>query len=279
MLQTLSAWLDHEAKTSGATPRFDLRRHERTPTLPSNHRVFDLLGRAHPCPSLLPLGQARRQTQEVKHVCRPPPGPCSVMSIGSGHKYGFEHDVLDELRCNVTTFDCTVDEPVVLPAALRGRLPFVHECLGTPPLPTRTAFLYAPNQTWSKRYFKKEHLAPSAFRSYEALVARMHGGALRAPTIVKMDAEGYEWDELPHIVQSAWRPRQLQFELHLGTQMPGLSWFGRTKSEAEVLALSQLLREHGYRLAHREDNPWCSKCTEVLYLDTRYHNVSRRGVE
>ena len=135
-----------------------------------------------------------------------------------------------------------------------------------PPTPNRSQFLYVPEQRWSKRYFKAAHLEPTAFLTYNELLTKMYGTNPRAPPLVKMDIEGYEWDMIPEVVQSRFRPLQLQFELHLQTQMPGLTWFGRTKSAAEVLALSMLLKDAGYRMAHRKDNPWCARCTELLYV-------------
>ena len=262
----LAARLDRVAGTDQATPRFDLYNHEQAYALKANHKLFDLLGTPAACSDIIVLGNAKSKTEEIKHVCELPPGPCNVMSIGSNGQFAFEQSVADRLGCNVTTFDCTVDRPVKIPRSLRTSLSFFYNCFGKPPTPNRSQFLYVPEQRWSKRYFKAAHLEPTAFLTYNELLTKMYGTNPRAPPLVKMDIEGYEWDMIPEVVQSRFRPLQLQFELHLQTQMPGLTWFGRTKSAAEVLALSMLLKDAGYRMAHRKDNPWCARCTELLYV-------------
>ena len=53
------------------------------------------------------------------------------------------------------------------------------------------------------------------------------------------------------------------------TQLP---WWGRYKSPAEVLALGGMIARAGYYIAHRQDNPVCPWCTELLLVrgrDTR----------
>lgn len=266
MLAKLEARLNRVAGTDQATPRFDLYNHERAYALTADHSLFDLLGTVEPCKNTILLGNAKSLSEEVKHVCSLPPGPCNVVSIGSNGQFAFERSVVRRLGCNVSTFDCTVDQPVRIPQGLHAHLSFFYHCLGRPPTPNRSQFLYVPDRRWSKRYFKAGHLQPGAFLSYRQLLTKMYGATPRAPPLVKMDIEGYEWSILPELAQSPFRPLQLQFELHLQTQMPGLAWFGRTKSAAEVVALSVVLKDAGYHLAHRQDNPWCRRCTELLYV-------------
>ena len=61
-------------------------------------------------------------------------------------------------------------------------------------------------------------------------------------------------------------PAQVAVEVHFQTQMPGLPWFGRLKSPAELLALGLRLANAGYVIAQRNDNPSCMKCTELLLV-------------
>lgn len=68
------------------------------------------------------------------------------------------------------------------------------------------------------------------------------------------------------LANSATSPVQLAVEVHFQTQMPGLSWFGRLKSPAELLALGLRLANAGYVIAQRNDNPSCMKCTELLLV-------------
>ena len=75
------------------------------------------------------------------------------------------------------------------------------------------------------------------------------------------------WAVLPQLLaNSASSPVQLAVEVHFQTQMPGLSWFGRLKSPAELLALGLRLANAGYVIAQRNDNPSCMTCTELLLV-------------
>ena len=65
---------------------------------------------------------------------------------------------------------------------------------------------------------------------------------------------------------------QVAVELHAQTAMKQLPWWGRYKSPAEVLALGGMIARAGYYIAHRQDNPVCPWCTELLLVrgrDTR----------
>lgn len=117
-------------------------------------------------------------------------------------------------------------------------------------------------------------------------------GIHSAPAFLKMDIEGYEcappmqcvcppllicglsfppsrgrWAVLPQLVANhTTAPAQVAVEVHTQTQMPGLPWFGRLKSPAELLALGLRLANAGYVIAQRNDNPNCMKCTELLLV-------------
>ena len=75
------------------------------------------------------------------------------------------------------------------------------------------------------------------------------------------------WAVLPQLVANhTTAPAQVAVEVHFQTQMPGLPWFGRLKSPAELLALGLRLANAGYVIAQRNDNPSCMKCTELLLV-------------
>ena len=75
------------------------------------------------------------------------------------------------------------------------------------------------------------------------------------------------WAVLPQLVANhTTAPTQVAVEVHFQTQMPGLPWFGRLKSPAELLALGLRLANAGYVIAQRNDNPNCMKCTELLLV-------------
>ena len=75
------------------------------------------------------------------------------------------------------------------------------------------------------------------------------------------------WAVLPQLVANhTTAPAQVAVEVHFQTQMPGLPWFGRLKSPAELLALGERLANAGYVIAQRNDNPSCMTCTELLLV-------------
>ena len=75
------------------------------------------------------------------------------------------------------------------------------------------------------------------------------------------------WAVLPQLIANhTTAPAQVAVEVHFQTQMPGLPWFGRLKSPAELLALGLRLANAGYVIAQRNDNPSCQKCTELLLV-------------
>ena len=61
-------------------------------------------------------------------------------------------------------------------------------------------------------------------------------------------------------------PEQISLELHYGTSMQELPWFGRFKSAGEVaLWMDQLWRVGRYLLVDRRDGI-CPHCTELLLM-------------
>ena len=257
-------------------PQLETFLHERDVALPVRNLRWDLLGPVGPrCFDLEKYGVSHGATKsgssifdtERKMACgltRAGPN-CTVVSIGSNDQWSFEEDVVRHTQCRIHVFDCTVRPSVRVPPAISHRVVLHRFCIGTPPPPDRRQVLVVPNEVWSKRRWETSTTA-DAFRSYEELLQVAH---LRSPpTLLKMDAEGFEWSALAMILGSDGRnaPEQLAVELHFQTQFPALSWFGRLKSPAEILALGDSLVRAGYYLVSREDNRACKWCTEVLYV-------------
>ncbi len=232
------------------------------------HRRFDMLGPVGPpCLELQAYGARRirgviRDT-EAKMACELEGrnASCVLVSLGSNGQWTFEEDVFSRTNCRVEVFDCTVDpEEVTVPAFMRYRVRLHHHCVGPPPKGKGKGRIY----DWNVRRFVNA-TRPLSFVPYAR--ALQLAGIQTAPTFLKMDIEGYEWSVLPQLLENrATSPAQLAVEVHFQTQMPGLSWFGRLKSPAELLALGMRLANAGYVIVQRNDNPNCGKCTELLLV-------------
>jgi len=241
---------------------------EKDTAMRAGHQRFDLLGPVGPpCLELQAFGakQSRGKIRdtEAKMACglEGSNSSCVVVSLGSNGQWTFEADIFARTGCRVEVFDCTVDpEEVTVPMYLRGRVRLHYHCIGPPPDGKGKGRIYS----WPTRRFVDTTRDLSFVTYARALqIAGIHS----APTFLKMDIEGYEWAVLPQLLaNSATSPAQLAVEVHFQTQMPGLSWFGRLKSPAELLALGLRLANAGYVIAQRNDNPSCMKCTELLLV-------------
>ena len=88
---------------------------------------FDALGPVVQCPAS--LLQSFGEGDDEKRVCGGPvEAPCTVVSIGSNHQWGFERAVAAAGSCHIHTLDCTVAATV--PPGLRSRVTFHPICLG-----------------------------------------------------------------------------------------------------------------------------------------------------
>ena len=295
LLQQLGTALDGDQPLARKP---DLRKflHESDKRLPVDNRRWDFLGPVGPrCAHLEIYGTQRERAglvdTEAKRACGLSRLPqCIVFSVGSNDQWSFETQLVQQTNCTVHVFDCTMHASVRPPSAIGHRVTLHRKCLGTAPPEPRRQILRVPRDaegkaSWSRRYWASmEGEMPSAFESFEQLVRR--AGIDRAPDLFKMDAEGYEWSELPKIVASPLAPQQLAVEMHYQTQMPGLPWFGRLKEPAEILSFGMIMARRGYRLVARHDNHGCKWCTEVLWrrepLSSKAshrssHASSRRG--
>ena len=61
-------------------------------------------------------------------------------------------------------------------------------------------------------------------------------------------------------------PLSLSFELHFLTSVPSVPWFGHSRSPAEIGGFTDFLQTRGgYVIVDRNDNRFCSSCSEVVF--------------
>ncbi len=205
------------------------------------HRRFDLVGPVGPrCAALETYGVEDGEKRACALSARAADAGCIVISVGSHDDWDFEAAVFEKTKCTVHTFDCTVGAEASPPNRIRARVSLHRLCVGA----------------------RDEVLDGRAFASWQTLLHSIN--LTRAPTFMKLDVEGYEWEVLPELIKHRHAPLQVAFELHYHTQMRGLSWYLRYKSEAEIGIFIDTLYRHGYYVVDRHDNKHCSHCTELL---------------
>jgi hypothetical protein len=225
--------------------------------LPShkNYERFDMIGPvAFACNDLRAFGSPG---DEERYMCWRSafnqPG-CTVFSVGSNNQYEFEESAASIAEaCAIHTFDCTVDVPII-PEGLKSRVTFHKLCLGD-------------------RDFIDSH--GRKYTTFTGLVKA--AGIQRAPDLLKMDIEGYEWKALLALISSAEKhliengedlfPLQIAIEVHYAF----LSWSWDQFGPREILAyFNRIFFQGGYVLAYRRDNfPICYFCTEILLVKTK----------
>mmetsp|Transcript_27085 Transcript_27085/g.45026 ORF Transcript_27085/g.45026 Transcript_27085/m.45026 type:complete len:299 (+) Transcript_27085:65-961(+) len=285
-LRAQVAWEKHapsqiEAALNSVAPRGFLHK-EIHAALPIKHQRFNLLGPVGPaCKNLEVFGgsglQKRYRDLESKRACglSTVEAPCWVVSVGNANRWEFENAVHASTPCHIAVYDCTVALSVVVPMKLRDRVSLHRVCLGETHVPKKSIAFEVLNVSLSGRMSYSKADSQMEFVNYSMLLER--GGVLKPPVLLKMDIEGFEWQVLPSLLASgALAPEQIAMELHYQTQMKQLSWFGRYKSDAEMLALGMLIRRSGYLIAHRADNLVCKWCTELLLVRIPAVALSRR---
>jgi len=182
-----------------------------------------------------------------------------IVSIGSNNEFGFEEQMLACTRSHIATFDCTVANATNKPRT--SRVSFHPYCIGTADM---NRFL-----SWKST----SELALGA--------ARLHSDSspmdqARPPRIavLKADIEGWEWVVLDHVVRTSSSPsslpQQIAVEIHLRTHawrnVTGFVKGDLTSPAFKLRQLRQRLGVAGYALVDRNDNPWCSHCSELLFV-------------
>jgi len=72
--------------------------------------------------------------------------------------------------------------------------------------------------------------------------------------LLKIDIEGGEWSVLPQMLKEGVKVRQMQVEIH-------------TPNEKQFVSLLDEMDNHGWKIFHREFNPYCVKCMEYSLLN------------
>lgn len=208
-----------------------------------------------------------------KYVCMIPDlfesENCWIMSIGSHGDFNFETDVIAKTKCHVHTFDCTGTWTV--PPGLQSRCTLHKKCIGS---------TYTSRQEYLAPHSVRQVsiVDPKDFLRYEELVAIATTGNNfnRFPTVLKMDIEGGEFHVLPDILSGSPElyPAQIAVELHLKTYFNASSEYAVDKTNgqwhikdlSQAKGLMQKLRKSGFKVIHREDNPSCAHCSEVVLM-------------
>jgi Methyltransferase domain len=164
---------------------------------------------------------------------------CVVFSIGSNDEWGFEEAIFRRTNCTIETFDCTVNVTLQPPHSIRSRTRLHRVCLGR----------------------SDEVSNGNRFVTWSSLLALV--GMAAAPSFLKIDIEGYEFQVLRSIIEHGeFLPMQIAIELHYATDE---AIFTGRKSSAELYAFMNYLHAFGgYHLIDRHDNADCPHCSELL---------------
>merc|ERR1712178_469463 len=82
-------------------------------------------------------------------------------------------------------------------------------------------------------------------------------GIRGAPTYLKVDVEGFEWNAFPEMFNSAGElPEQIGFELHFHKIMDSLGWKHTYKTPIEIAIFGEIMYRAGYVAIHRRDNTY-----------------------
>ena len=187
------------------------------------------------CTNLTSFGMGYEQ----KYLCDSPrttamhnqEDECHILSIGSNDQWGFERDVLNlRSNCHTHTFDCTLPGP-------------------PKKQPKHTNMHFYPYCISSKTETKNGR----QYLTYEELWSKT--GVPTAPTAMKIDVEGFEYDVWAHGILTAsstiW-PEQVIMEMHYSTRMVDLPWMLRQRQTGELaLFFSLLFQKGGYIPAYQ----------------------------
>lgn len=191
---------------------------------------------------------------------------CWVLAIGCGNEWSFEQSVLARTSCSVQLFDCTA--PFSVPSHVRDRVTLHRLCLsntdkrsgGSGSTTGDNGAVYIP------------------LREMLKLGARSAGLRGTRPTLVKIDAEGYEVGGLAAFVSAANRadlPPQILAEFHAASRFAdvGAPYVLGTYSNSAAGMLRDdvkqwfgTLRRRGYVVVHREDSAACAHCSEITLM-------------
>lgn len=193
-----------------------------------------------PCRSLKKFGRENTIGDTGKFLCNADvifqQPDCIIYSLGSNNQFDFEEAILREFpKCKVYTFDCTSKPP-------------------------------PDTENYKNVIFNKWCLGPKDFiaeggREYRTLESIMQ--TLNHPSIqlLKMDIEGWEMDVFEAMLKFPYNsnlPYQISFETH--------HWHFWSPLALQHLALSQALKNAGYRFVSFENNVHCKSCNEFTVV-------------
>ena len=171
---------------------------------------------------------------------------CNIFSIGSNDQWGFEQEVIEKLpNCVVHTFDCTLKDNKPRKKPNSDNIHFYPYCISG------------------------DRPVAADFLSYLDIWKQTN--TTKAPRILKIDVEGFEFDVLPSLLRESppdiW-PEQIMIEIHWATRMVGVSSVLRTRSAAEISFLfGNLFTFGGYLPVEvKYFEPECPTCLEVLFV-------------
>jgi hypothetical protein len=181
---------------------------------------------------------------------------CVILSIGSNNQWAFEEDIINKTSCRVETFDCTVAKNLKPPKALRSRVRLHHLCLSD-----------RNYEVDDRRYVTWSNLLASIKLK-------------KAPTLLKMDIEGYEFPVMKEIIDNGkFLPFQISMEIHYIRHENNVPVYDRRVSSIELYAFLQYLYTFGgYYLIDRHDNPHCRVCSEVVLAKLNCENYPLNDV-
>jgi hypothetical protein len=214
---------------------------------PLQHSTFDFLGPVLQCPPQLLSSYATGDDE--KRVCGLMAQPCVVVSLGSRNRWNFEIAFMEKHpTCQIHTFDCYT--PGKVPPHLKSSVFSYNKCIGP-----RDALI-----------------GGRQFLSWTSIMTLI--GATSAPTVLKMDIEGFEWTVIRSMIASSpshLLPTSISFELHTSAIIPEIDWSWRPRQGAEVALFMEYLMRNGYLLVDRHDNPYCPHCTELVVARVMTH--------
>lgn len=175
---------------------------------------------------------------------------CAFMSMGSNREWGFERSVAQDTNCTAHTFDCTTADSPMKPDA--DSIHYYPYCISNE----------------YKKIDDREYL------TYFDMLQKI--GLTKAPDLLKMDVEGFEFDILTQMLDHTEQtnskhllPAQISIELHYATRMYDLPWHLRFRQTAEIAMFAGMMYNRGgYVLTNIELFRRCPSCAEVIFVRT-----------
>ena len=173
---------------------------------------------------------------------------CNMISVGSNREWDFEESISKETNCTTHTFDCTTAANPMKPAV--DSIHYYPYCL-------------------AKEF---QTVDGNEYLTYFGMTEKI--GLTKAPDLLKMDVEGFEFDIFTQMLDHAEQtnskhllPSQISTELHFSTRMYDLDWHLRMRQTAEIAMFAGMMYNRGgYVLTHIKLYSGCPSCADVLFV-------------